>query len=404
MRAVIEKGRARGKISAPPSKSMAHRLLIGAALAEGVSRVRGISLCEDVLATVDCLNALGAKIELSGGEAVVSGFDPRLSKPTAPLSARESGSTLRFLLPLALLSGNPARFVGAGRLMERPMEVYRQLCNEHGLLFRQEDGITVAGALRGCDISLRGDVSSQFITGLLFALPFLGGERRIHITTDIESRSYIDLTLAAMGAFGVMAVWENERTLLVPEGSRYTPRDVTVEGDWSGAAFPEALNLFGGEVEISGLLSDSSQGDRVYRRYYEALLSGRAELSIKDCPDLGPVLFAVASALNGARITDTRRLRIKESDRAAAMAEELSKFGGRVRVYENSVEIDKTELHAPKEILCGHNDHRIVMALSVLCTLFGGEIEGASAVSKSYPTFFDDLGKLGIKVRLYETE
>ena len=402
MRAVIEKGRACGTISAPPSKSLAHRLLIAAALAEGESLVRGISDCEDVLATVDCLRALGAEIEVSGDTATVRGFDPRRSSPTDLLSARESGSTLRFLLPLALLSGNEAKFVGAGRLMERPMEVYEEICKKQGLLFLRDGGITVKGPMRGEDFSLRGDVSSQFITGMLFALPFLGGDRRIHITTDIESKSYIDLTLRAMNEFGVGAVWENDTTLFVPEGAKYKPREITVEGDYSGAAFPDALNLFGGEVCVLGLSEESLQGDRAYGEYYGQLSQGKATLSIKDCPDLGPILFAVAAAKHGALITETRRLRIKESDRARVMAEELAKFGAHVTVEEDSVRIEPCALHAPREPLFGHGDHRIVMSLAVLCTLYGGEILGAEAVAKSYPCFFEDLGRLGIGVKLYE--
>lgn len=402
MRAVIEKGRACGTISAPPSKSMAHRLLIAAALAEGESLVRGISDCEDVLATVDCLRALGAEIEVSGDTATVRGFDPRHSSPTETLSARESGSTLRFLLPLALLSGCETRFVGAGRLMERPMEVYEEICKKQGLLFLRDGGITVKGPMRGEDFFLRGDVSSQFITGMLFALPFLGGDRRIHITTDIESKSYIDLTLRAMNEFGVGAVWEDDKTLFVPAGAKYNAREITVEGDYSGAAFPDALNLFGGEVCVLGLSGESLQGDRVYGEYYGQLSQGNATLSIKDCPDLGPILFAVAAAKHGALITETRRLRIKESDRARVMAEELAKFGASVTVDEDTVRIDSGALHAPSEPLFGHGDHRIVMSLAVLCTLYGGEILGAEAVAKSYPCFFEDLDRLGIGVKLYE--
>ena len=402
MRVKIEKGRAKGTITAPPSKSMAHRLLIAAALADGVSVVRGISDCEDVLATVDCLRAFGADIELTGNVATVRGFDPTLSAPVGELCARESGSTLRFLLPIALLARNEVRFVGAGRLMQRPMEVYEQLCKDQALTFRRDVGITVKGPMICKDIYMSGDVSSQFITGMLFTLPFLGGERRIHITTDIESRSYIDLTLRAMREFGVMAVWEDERTLLVPEGSRYSAREVAVEGDFSGAAFPEALKLFAGEVTVLGLSEDSLQGDRVYREYFKRLSAGHAELSIKDCPDLGPVLIAVAAAKSGAVIKDTRRLKIKESDRAAAMAEELSKLGAKVTVNEDSVVITPSKLHAPTEPLCGHGDHRIVMSLAVRLTFLGGEISGAEAVAKSYPGFFEDLSSLGIGVEVYE--
>jgi len=402
MNVEIKIGKAQGSVAAPPSKSMAHRLLICAALAKGESRISGISLCEDVLATMDCLNALGARISLLDNVATVRGFDPREAVPQAELFARESGSTLRFLIPIALLSGKCATFGGAGRLMERPMSVYKELCDSLGMQFKQEGGkITVCGKLPAKDISLRGDVSSQFITGLLFVLPLLGGERRIKITSHIESKSYIDLTIQAMRDFGIEVLWENESTLLVKDGSCYVPRDTFVEGDYSAAAFPDALNVLGGDVKVLGLRDGSLQGDRVYKKHIKALSEGYAEISLADCPDLGPILFAVAAACHGGRFTETARLKIKESDRAAAMAEELSKFGAYLSVLDNEVIVNKTELHAPNAPLSGHNDHRIVMSLAVLATIYGGTIEGAEAIKKSYPEFFSHLEQLQIEVIRY---
>ena len=404
MNVTIEKSVARGKISAPPSKSMAHRLLIAAALANGESIVRGISECEDVLATIDCLCALGANITLSGDTAYIKGFDPMTAIQKSDASARESGSTLRFMIPIALLGGHAVRFTGAARLLERPMSPYEDLCRESGMSFvRERGGITVCGPLGKRDFYLPGNISSQFITGILFTLPLLGGDRRIYITTELESRSYIDLTISAMRTFGVDVLWESESVLLVRDGSSYSPREVSVEGDYSGTAFIEAFNLFGGEVEVSGLYENSLQGDRVYREYFKSLASGCPELSLANCPDLAPILFVCAAALNGAHFTSTARLKIKESDRAQVMAQELSKFGAKLIVGENDVTVKKAALHAPAEMLSGHNDHRIVMSLSVLATIYGGEIEGAEAISKSYTTFFDDIEKLGIKVKKNET-
>ena len=202
----------------------------------------------------------------------------------------------------------------------------------------------------------------------------------------------------ALRSFGVSAVWQDEHTIYIRGKQRYKPSEVTVEGDYSGAAFPEALGLFGGEVTVLGLREDTIQGDSVYRKYYDMLVRGVPTIHIGDCPDLGPVLFAIAAAKNGGIFTGTRRLKIKESDRAEAMAEELKKFGTSVSVYEDTVVIYPAEFHAPTEELCGHNDHRIVMALSVLLTLTGGVIDGAEAVSKSYPAFFENLSSLGIEV------
>lgn len=403
MRVVIEKSLARGKVSAPPSKSMAHRLLIAAAYADGESLVRGISSCEDVLATIDCLRALGAKIEYDGDSARVRGFNFKNSAPNVPLPCRESGSTLRFLIPTALLSGNECIFSGAKRLIERPHGVYEDLCRERGFVFFSDgEKITVRGRLSAGEYYMRADVSSQFITGMLYALAALDGCSVIHLTTAVESRSYIDLTISALNTFGVKCGFADEKTLYV-EGGGYEPREACVEGDYSGTAFIESFNLFGGEVSVSGLSDVSLQGDRVYREYFKKLDSGFATLDIENCPDLGPILFTVAAAKHGARFTGTKRLKIKESDRAAVMAEELAEFGARLELSDNEVTVHKTELHPPTEPLSGHNDHRVVMSLAVLSSIYGGEILGFEAIKKSYPDFLRDIASLGIKVKIYET-
>ncbi|MBQ8689912.1 MAG: 3-phosphoshikimate 1-carboxyvinyltransferase [Clostridia bacterium] len=403
MRVKICRGTARGRIAAPASKSMAHRLLLCAAMCEGESRVRGISSCEDVLATLDCLQALGIEYSKEGNDVKIRGKNPRQYKPSAPLRCRESGSTLRFMLPIAMMSGHTAVFYGAEGLMARPMTVYEELCAAHGLTYINDgESIVVKGPLCGGDYTVAGNVSSQFISGLLFALPSAKSDSTIKITPPIESRSYIELTIDALGSFGIDIHWSDEYTLKIAGNQKLRATDVTVEGDYSGAAFPAALNLFSGEVAIDGLREDTIQGDRVYKKYYDMLKSGVPTIHIGDCPDLGPVLFAVAAAKNGGIFTGTKRLKIKESDRAAAMAEELKKFGTSVSVYEDTVVIYPAEFHAPSEVLFGHNDHRIVMSLSILLTLTGGEIDGAEAVSKSYPEFFDHLSELGIEVTRYE--
>ena len=403
MRTKIYKSQAKGEIYAPTSKSMAHRLLIAAALAEGESVISGITPCDDVLATIDCLTALGVECKTSGDTVTVRGTDLRRSEPKIPLNARESGSTLRFMIPLALLSGNETVFHGAKRLLERPMEIYEELCESRRFRFaRGGDTITVEGKLTGGEYSLPGNISSQFITGLLFALSATGDESRIKITTEIESKSYIELTRAAMAAFGVEVIWEDEFTLYIKGGQKYSSRSLTVEGDYSGSAFLEAFNLFSGEVSVLGLSDSSLQGDRVYMELYPLLKAGTPKINIEDCPDLGPILFAASAGLNGAEFVGTKRLKIKESDRAEAMAEELRKFGCNISVFENSVRIEKSDLRAPIDVLSGHNDHRIVMSLAVLASVFGGEIEGSEAVKKSYPDFFSDIEKLGIKFTHYE--
>ncbi len=400
MRIEIEKSKAVGTLCAPPSKSMAHRLLICAAMSEGKSTVRGISSCEDVLATLDCMTALGIKYQINEDDVTVYGKRPSDFNPTSPLLCRESGSTLRFMIPIAMMSGRTAVFYGAKRLMERPMSVYERICEEKGLTYVADGkSIVVNGVLTGGEYSVVGNISSQFISGLLFALPSAKSDSIIHIIPPIESRSYIELTLDALRSFGIVAEWTNEYTISVKGNQTFRPTDITVEGDFSGAAFPDALNIFGSEVEISGLKSDSLQGDRVYKKHFEMLKIGVPTIHIGDCPDLGPILFAVAAAKNGGIFTGTRRLKIKESDRASAMAEELKKFGSSVTVYDDTVVIYPADFHAPSAPLSGHGDHRIVMALSILLTITGGTIDGAEAVSKSYPGFFSDLDTLGIEVK-----
>lgn len=404
MRVEIEKSVANGEVLAPPSKSMAHRLLIAAAMCEGESLIDGISSCEDVLATIDCLRALGAKIEYNGKSVKICGVDLLHALASEPLQCRESGSTLRFFIPLIWLSGNEARLIGSEKLMSRPQSVYEEIARERGLKFeRKADAITVKGAITSGEYRVRGDVSSQFITGLMFALSMLGSDSRIIITTAIESRSYIDLTISAMAAFGVSVIWEGDSTLYIKGRQRYCAKKLCVEGDYSGSAFTDAFNHIGGDVRVLGLDESSLQGDRVYKRLFPMLDASAPEINIEDCPDLAPILFTLAAMKNGATFVGTRRLKIKESDRAEVMREELSKFGADICVMENSVRVSSDRLHSPSEILSGHNDHRVVMSLAVIASVFGGVIDGCEAVKKSYPAFFEDIGKLGIKFNVYET-
>ena len=405
MKVVIRPGKAIGTVAAPPSKSMAHRLLICAGLCRGTSRIQGVDLNEDILATIDCLQALGANCAVTGHTVTVTGTDLSTAAPDKSLLCRESGSTLRFFIPLALLCGRPVRFTGTEKLLSRPLEVYRQLCEEKGFAFSHTGTfLEVDGRLTGGTFQVPGNISSQFITGLLLALPLTGQDSCIQITTPLESKSYIDLTLQALHAFGVNAWWQDSRTLFIPGNQCYQAADVTVEGDYSGAAFYAAMNALGSNITVTGLTPDSLQGDKVYARHFESLLSGRPEIDLSDCPDLGPILFAVAAAKNGAVFTGTRRLRLKESDRAAAMAQELHAFGTQVTVEENTVTVIPSRFHPPERVLWGHNDHRIVMSLAVLLMLTGGQIDGAQAVRKSFPDFFEKLQTLGIEVETFETD
>ena len=232
----------------------------------------------------------------------------------------------------------------------------------------------------------------------MLALPTLEGDSVIRLTTEPESLSYIDMTVASLAAFGIVIEKRSEREWFI-KGSqnRRSPGIINVEADESGAAFFSALNYIGGDVKLDNLNNNSCQGDRVWRLFFPMLESGRPEISIKDCPDLGPILMSLAACLNGVTLRDTARLKIKESDRGGAMAEELEKLGVKVTVEENTITVDPSGIHAPNEALDGHNDHRIVMSLAIMLTQFGGKINGTQAVSKSMPQFFTMLNSLGIE-------
>lgn len=395
-------GTASGRMTAPPSKSMAHRDLICGALSGG-STVTGLAWSDDIMATLSCLVAIGAKAEKMGNDVKIGGLDPVNADVRGELYCHESGSTLRFLIPLCLLSSKPITLCGTERLFARPLDVYAERCRELGLKFKAgKNSVQLCGPLKSGKYSVAGNLSSQFISGLLFALPLLPGDSVIDITGAIESLSYIKLTLKALGDFGIRVTRADEHTLFIPGGQRYRARNIAVEGDYSNAAFFEALNVLGGNIVIEGLAVRSHQGDRVYRKLLPKLCKRNSEIDLTDCPDLAPILFAVAAAKGGAVFTGTARLKIKESDRAQAMKEELAKFGVPVIVEENRVTVLKSELKKPTQLLYGHNDHRIVMALSVLCTLTGGRIAGAQAVAKSYPDFFRQLAALGIGIKVEE--
>lgn len=398
MIATIEKGTAYGRVEAPPSKSVSHRYLICGALSGG-SVIENVAFSEDIKATLNCLGALGAEYEIDGSTVKIGGISPDKAVKCAELFCNESGSTLRFLIPLCLLFGQKITLKGTERLMSRSLAVYKEMCLSQGIEFTEDkESVTVCGKLTAGKYSVRGDVSSQFISGLMFALPLLGSDSIIDITGALESGSYLGMTVKALAEFGIRISRTDEHTIFIKGNQTYKPRTLRVEGDYSNAAFFEAFNSVGGNVAVAGLKKDTSQGDAVYRKLFGKLVRGCPEIDISDCPDLAPVLMAVAAANNGVRLTGTHRLKIKESDRGAAMAEELAKFGCNTEVWENEITVHPRALKTPELPLSGHNDHRIVMALSLLCSITGGSIYGAEAVNKSFPDYFRKLSSLGIKV------
>lgn len=410
MKAVIAKSMANGRIQAPPSKSFSHRALIAAGLSHGESQIEGVLESEDIYATLDGLEALGATYVYEGTTIRIKGAGAHLralDKVTEGkgINCRESGSTLRFLLPLFLLGEKKVLLEGYGRLFQRPMKIYEDICKEQGLLFMPyENGVMVQGPLKAGNYSIPGNISSQFITGLLYALSMLDQDSYLEVLEPIESYSYILMTLEVLKDFGV-EIKQEGNIFHIPGKSQYQPSHYVVEGDYSNAAFLDGFQVVGGQVQVKGLKENSLQGDRVYKKYFTNFnqsipLAEKKVMDLQDCPDLGPVLMALAACMGGGKFTGTKRLKIKESDRGQAMAMELKKFGIQVECQENEITVCPGVLKTPVEELDSHNDHRIAMALALVATRTGGTIGDAECVSKSYPGFWKDIEGLGIGVQV----
>ena len=402
----------KGTITPPPSKSQAHRLIIAAALAEGESRVSNVAFSQDISATLSCMEALGAKYRVEGDTVILQGIGS-FRVPCGAcmcgvphLDCGESGSTLRFLIPVALAVTGGGIFTGRGRLLQRPQQPYADLFREKEIFFAQEAGaITAGGELKPGEYALPGDVSSQFITGLLYALPLLEGESVIRLTTPLESAGYVDMTLLALEEFGI-TVETGDGWYRIPGGQKYQAKDVTVESDYSQAGFYYAAIGLGSDVEIQGLNPFSAQGDmRIVPYYMKLSQPGEVELDVSQCPDLVPALVAHAALRAGevTRIVNAARLRIKESDRLAAVTEELNRLGAKIEEHPDSLTIYGVD-HLTGGETHAHNDHRIAMMLAMAATRAEGEvtITGAESVSKSYPNFWEDYEALGGVIRREE--
>lgn len=414
MLARIQPSRLQGSVTVPPSKSMAHRALLCAGLAAGTTQIQGILPSQDMEATCRALTALGASIARQGSLARVQGVAGRPKVPQGPVDCGESGSTLRFLIPAFALASAPARLTGRGRLPQRPLGPYGTIFHGQGLPFAQDEtGVSFQGPLAPGDYTLPGDVSSQFISGLLFALPLLPGDSHIRIQPPFESRGYVNMTLQVMDAFGVQAAFLDGLTLHVPGNQLFTApaAPFLVEGDDSQAAFFLTLDAILGDVSVAGLSPRSIQGDRVMGEILarcghvpgqppRPLAPFVADLG--DCPDLGPILMTLGLFCRGeSRLLNAGRLRLKESDRGTAMAQELSKLGGQASLAGDEIRIRQSRLR-PGPALSSHGDHRIAMALAVaaLGARIPADIQGAEAVEKSYPDFWKDLAAIGARVEL----
>lgn len=399
----------KGDLSIPASKSCAHRAVICAALADGISRLSGITMSKDIEATISAMTALGASFEIKDDAVIVKGINGSVNG-TADIDCNESGSTLRFIMPVAAALGIDSIFRGRGRLPQRPIDIYKRELKKHGITFcADEMPYEINGRLTGGKYEIEGNVSSQFITGLLFALPLIKEDSEIIMTSHLESRPYVDITIDILRRFGI-EISETENGYTIRGNQRYTPFDECVEGDYSQAAFFYVANALGSDVNILNLNEDSVQGDKAITSIIaDTLKNGDITGYKADCsdiPDLVPILSVLGAYGNDTSIIyNAERLRIKESDRLAACADMLNNLGGNVTVTSDGLEIKPTNgLNGGS--VDSYGDHRIVMAAAIaaLCCKSEVIIKGAEAAEKSYPTFFEDYVRLGGKADVIDME
>ena len=380
----ITPGKLSGPVTPPISKSMAHRVVLAQALSPQPGKIANLTPSQDIEATEGCIRALAA---------------PRTAGELPRLDCGESGSTLRFLIPIALAVAGGGVFTGRGRLMQRPQQPYFDIFAQKGIAYsRMENLLAVRGTLTPGDYALPGNVSSQFVTGLLFALPLLDGDSRIRLTSPLESKGYVDMTLTVLERFGVTVENDRYETFHIPGSQTYRGQDVEIEADWSQAGFWYAANFLDNPVEVQGLDPYSTQGDMIVAKHYWLLARpGEREIDISNCPDLLPPLAVMAAVRNeDTRFTNAARLRIKESDRIATTAAMLGALGVRAEEGPDFLTV-RGGCPLTGGTVDGANDHRIVMAAAIAATACASPvtITGAEAVRKSYPTFWDEYKRLG---------
>lgn len=404
----IKKSILKGEISAPPSKSISHRYLIGAALTKDKIRINNIAYSDDIKATIKSLKSLGCSI--NEGKNFIDIDAANFLNKNDNLDANESGSTLRFMIPLCLIDGKERIIEASEVLLTRPLNEYIKLCEENSTddneckLEIYKKFVKVKGRLNKTKYELSSALSSQFITGMIFALCYLREESDIKLIEDINSKSYIDMTIDVLNEIGFNIKWSNENSIHISEDFKLKKNIFTIEGDYSNTAFLDAFNTVNKDnyVKVLGLNNDSKQGDKIYKKYFNDIINSTPTLNVNDCPDLAPILIALSTIHNGARLIGTKRLKIKESDRSLSMKNELNKLGADIDIKDNEIIVYKSNIKTPIEDIDSHNDHRIVMAMSVLLSKVGGRIINANAVNKSYPEFFNDIKKIGANVDIVE--
>ncbi len=402
----------KGTVKIPSSKSYSHRMLICAGLSSGKSVIKGISFSKDIDATISAMNALGAKIEINGDTATVQG----ISEPSedAVIDCCESGSTLRFIIPISCALGTSSEFHGQGRLPQRPIDIYIRELSQKNIIFEYNNTMpfSLSGKLSSGDFYLEGDVSSQFVTGLLFALPILDGDSKIIMKSHLESKPYADMTIACLRLFGI-DITETDYGYFIRGNQKYTPHDCTVEGDYSQAAFFFTANALGNNIKLENLIPDSVQGDKKILEIIDEMCynskHGRPGFFKADCsdiPDLVPILAVLGSfGSEKSVIFNAKRLKIKESDRLLAISSVLNNIGGKITALDDGLIIEPVENFKGGEI-DSFGDHRIVMCGAIASTRSENPviIRGADAVKKSYPDFFGDFRKLGGKFNVINLE
>lgn len=411
--ALITPQKLSGTIDTPPSKSDTHRAIVCALMAKDISEIYPIDLSHDIMSTINAAEALGAYVKVVKNRLIIDSRGA-FSKNYITLNCHESGSTLRFLIPVVSAHGISAQFEGTTSLLSRPMGVYADILPKFGVECTYDGTLpfSVDGQLKPGKFFIPGDVSSQFITGLLLALPILQEDSEIILTTPGESSGYVDMTINTMSKFGVKVI-KTESGFKIPGNQRYQAGNYVVEGDWSQAAFFLAAGAIGDPVTVRGLKINSLQGDKaiaklLYRmgadvKYLEdsvtvspGILSG-INVFAEPTPDLVPILAILGACAHGTtRILGASRLRFKESDRLCAIHDGLKILGVNSTETDDGLLIDGQK-HFNKANLNGFNDHRIVMAFSVAAMRASGKvcISSAESISKSYPSFFEDYNKLG---------
>ena len=419
-----------GKIMAQPSKSIAHRAIICASLAAGKTQIDNVVLSDDINATIGAVTQLGAEIKIedslnfSGRKLLTVYSSGKISSEEKVIDCKESGSTARFMMPITRLDNSCSTFTGCGRLIERPFDIYKNLFVEKGITYKDNEGkmpIALSGRLTSGTYDLSGSVSSQFVSGLLFALPLLEDYSYINITGDLQSLPYIQMTIEVLKEFGINIKHEADyKRIIIPGNQQYKALPLyVIEGDWSQAAFYCVMGAISGKITLTGLNLDSCQGDKVIVDILremgafpeireEGIEFSRAQLrgitvDVSQCPDLVPAISVAASVAEGTTsVVNAARLRLKESDRLMTTCRELNNLGASIIEKADGLIIEgKPGLTGGKAF--GSGDHRIVMAVaaaSAVCSQ-NVEIEGYDAVKKSYPEFWDDFVSLGGEVEFY---